>query len=276
MDLLRQRPALDAFSMLVCGMLGFSLFLKFIETEGIKLLRIQNEMELAKKVQIRLAPPLMLRTERIEAYGRSVPSSDVGGDLIDVVPGGSGDTCYLADVSGHGLFAGVLMAMTKSAARTSLLARTPSSRLLQDLDRVLPELKEPQMYVTCAFLHFGDDGEVDYSLAGHLPILHCRVKTGEVVPLSSEQVPLGLSLGARYETAKTAASTSDIFALLSDGLTEAEDRAGNEFGLPRIGSLIRDHATESLESIADRIFAAVGRHGPQLDDQSILLVRVLK
>jgi serine phosphatase RsbU (regulator of sigma subunit) len=83
---------------------------------------MQNELKLAHGIQKTLVPPVKLRSAGFDVYGISCPSDKVGGDLVDALYLSNGDAiAYLADIAGHGLQAGILMGMLKSAARTALL-----------------------------------------------------------------------------------------------------------------------------------------------------------
>ncbi|MBV8673393.1 MAG: SpoIIE family protein phosphatase, partial [Acidobacteriaceae bacterium] len=144
-----------AVAILVLVIMSYSLFIGFITRQGADAYRIRNELELAHGIQKTLVPPVTLRSARFEVYGISKPSEKVGGDLVDAVALPDGDAiAYLADIAGHGLQAGILMGMLKTAARTALLEAGELARektvplLLERLNRVLPEVKEPHMYAT--------------------------------------------------------------------------------------------------------------------------------
>ena len=93
------------------------------------------------------------RSARTEIYGVSLPSAEVGGDLVDVVPLPDGSVfAYVADVSGHGLPAGILMGMIKTAVRTQLFDLPSPTAVFERLNEVLPAVKEPHMYATCTAL----------------------------------------------------------------------------------------------------------------------------
>jgi hypothetical protein len=102
--------------------LSYIFFVVYIRREGRESFRMRNELELAHGIQKTLVPPMGLRTARFEIYGISCPSEKVGGDLVDAVclPGGDA-IAYVADIAGHGLSAGILMGMLKTATRTALL-----------------------------------------------------------------------------------------------------------------------------------------------------------
>src|ERR1700761_7448446 len=109
---------------------------------------------MASEIQSTLVPPVSYKDAWIEAYGDTVPKDSVGGDLVDLFPHGRNVIAYVADVSGHGLRAGVLMGMAKAAIRYGLLLEQPLAKLLDDLNSVLRAIKEPAMYLTIAALRF--------------------------------------------------------------------------------------------------------------------------
>lgn len=104
---LQMRLILDGIFMLVTINVGYTLFVIFIQTAGFKHMRNQTELELAERLQTTLVPPLSLRTDRVSIEARSIASSKMGGDLADALQSGGVTTCYVADVSGHGVAAGV-------------------------------------------------------------------------------------------------------------------------------------------------------------------------
>src|SRR5262249_23323001 len=112
---LHQRHVLDAMLVLSLITLGYMFVVTFVSTEAAKYFRVEAETELAEHVQAELVPPIDMITSGLEICGKSIPSKTVGGDLVDAVLFGGELTCYLADVSGHGIGAAVLMSMVKSA-----------------------------------------------------------------------------------------------------------------------------------------------------------------
>ena len=182
---------------------------------------------------------------------------------------------YIADISGHGLSAGQLMGMLKTAIRVSLQFRQEPVALLESADRVLPAVKESNMYATLALLYFDGSSDVEYSLAGHPPILHYRAPTGDVARLAMEQFPLGLMPGGSYSSRRVPYSPRDVFLMVTDGISEVTNANDDELGLDRLERLLRDNAAEPLPRLWELIMAEVKRHGVQQDDQTMLLLRVL-
>jgi sigma-B regulation protein RsbU (phosphoserine phosphatase) len=236
---------------------------------------MQTELSLAHGIQATLVPTVSFQNASFELYGRSIPSTEMGGDLIDVIESDGGLVAYVADISGHGLPAGQLMGMLKTAMRLALQLRQMPVATLESLDRVLPDLKEREMYATIAMLRFDGSREAEYALAGHPPILHYRHASRDTAQLSMEQLPLGLIPGASYASKRVIYSPRDLFLMITDGVTEVANARHEEFGLTRVQELLTRHATRALPEIWDLIMGEVRQHGLQQDDQSLLLLRVL-
>jgi serine phosphatase RsbU (regulator of sigma subunit) len=275
----RRRLAMDGMLSSGAAVAGYVILSVFAATQGLKHVRVRTELELAEKLQQTLAPPLAAGNARYEIYGRSAPSSQMGGDLLDAVDEGGAIACYVGDVAGHGIQAGVFMAMIKSAARTALLRPGSLEGLLADLNRVLFEVKAGSpAYVTFACVRCRDSGpetgKVEYSLAGNGPILHYHARSKTVSQLAMEQFPLGMFANAGFQSGVAEVQPGDILALLTDGLPEVENRNKEQFGLDRIGEIVARNAEGSLAAMTGKLFAAARQHGQQTDDETMVLVRV--
>jgi hypothetical protein len=165
-----RRVLFDAVGILVGIGFGARFLLIFAGTEGVASVRMQTELALAHGIQATLVPTISFQNASFELYGKSIPSTEMGGDLIDVIESDGGLVAYVADVSGHGLPAGQLMGMLKTAMRLAVQFRQMPVAALESVDCVLPDLKEPGMYATLALLHFDGSREAEYALAGHPPI----------------------------------------------------------------------------------------------------------
>jgi serine phosphatase RsbU (regulator of sigma subunit) len=272
---LKSRVLFDAVGILIGAGTGYRLLISFITTEGRENVRMETELSLAHGIQATLVPTVSFQTSRFEAYGKSVPGREMGGDLIDIIEDYGNLLAYVADISGHGLPAGQLMGMLKTAMRVSVQFRQEPVALLESADRVLPALKEPEMYATLALLYFDGSAEVEYASAGHVPILHYRDRTRDTVRLSMEQFPLGLIAGGCYTSQRITYSSRDLFLMLTDGILEVPNEKGEEFGLTRLEQLLTQHAAQPLPQIWELIMSDVKQYGVQQDDQSLFLVRTL-
>ncbi len=253
--------------------LGYVCFMVFIRRAGSRYLRDHTEMELAKTLHRSLVPPIRSRRAQFEFYGASVPSGEVGGDLLDLVRDGQDWIAYVADVSGHGVPAGVVMGMFKSAARMRLRSPAGVDALFTDLNRVMFELNSPNMFITCACVRHSDSGHIEFGLAGHLPILHFRFSTKIVDELSVGHLPLGIFEDSAFQCGEVRVESGDVLVILTDGLTEVFSADGEEFGLERLKQVVIEHSGSPLDNLYDAVMSRVLAHGPQADDQTLLLVR---
>jgi len=271
----RRRVLFDAIGILVGIGFGTRFLLFFAGTEGLASIRMQTELSLAHGIQATLVPTISYQNASFELYGKSIPSTEMGGDLIDVIESDGGLVAYVADISGHGLPAGQLMGMLKTAMRLAVQFRQMPVAALESVDRVLPDLKEPEMYATLALLRFDGSREAEYALAGHPPILHYRHGSSDTVRLSMEQLPLGLIPGGSHASKRVIYSPRDLFLMVTDGITEVANARDEEFGLTRLQELLTRHANRALPETWDLIMREVRQYGLQQDDQSLFLLRVL-
>jgi sigma-B regulation protein RsbU (phosphoserine phosphatase) len=253
---------------------GYIFFVRFVGTEGAEQLRLRTEVNLAQEIHAVLVPPVNETFGRVEVFGRSQASAEVGGDLLDVFVGDDGVVVTVADVSGHGVAAGTMMAMTKSAARVKLMDGVKLDTLVHDLNRVLFQLKGDSMFATITALRFHGDGEVEVAVAGHLPLLRVRTGTGEVEVLPNEHLPLGILEDASFWSRTIQGQSGDVFVLLTDGLTEVENEKGEELGWEPIRDIVAAQRSRPLAEIHDAVMRAVAAHGRQEDDQTLALIRL--
>jgi sigma-B regulation protein RsbU (phosphoserine phosphatase) len=265
----------DTLGALIGMHVGYRVLFSFNTTEGLHQVRMNTELSLAHGIQETLVPTLSLDGPGFEVYGRSLPSKEMGGDLIDVISTRDGGLLvYIADISGHGLPAGQLMGMLKAAMRMAFQFQHTPTSLLESADRVLPAVKTSDMYATLALLSFDNSMEAEYAIAGHPAILHYRADSRDVERLSMEQFPLGLIPGSNYASARVAFAQSDMFLMLTDGIPDAANERDEEFGLDRVEQILISNAAEPLSQIWDSVISAARRHGPPEDDQTLLLLRV--
>jgi Stage II sporulation protein E (SpoIIE) len=257
----RHRIVTDATYVFLSIMLGYRLFLSFTTTEGVEHVALQTELSFAHAIQSMLVPPISYCGRHLDVFGSSVPSAKVGGDLVDLVADGDKVLVYLADVSGHGISAGILMGMLKTAMRQAWLAQQPLPALLESVNAVLPAVKEPEMYATLAALRFDAPSQVEFALAGHPAILHYHRKSQEISRCEMRQYPLGLVPKPGYVSAQVNYDPGDLFVVVSDGLIETANGNEEEFGLARLEQSVVAHATECLPEIYDALMHAVSDFG---------------
>jgi hypothetical protein len=268
------RLSFDGLSIMVVVALGYACFLYVTITEGRRYFRAHAEIELATEIHHVLVPPIDRKIGGYEFYGRSSPSGEVGGDLIDLAGSEEHWVAYVADVAGHGVAPGVVMGMAKSAARMLLSSRDDTGHLLTRLNEVLYPLKKPDMFVTFCFLAKNGEG-LRVGLAGHPAILHFSARTNAVTQLECPNMPLGIFPSGDFASSGVRAEPGDVFALYTDGFLEPANAAGEEFGITRLQEQFQKHGTERLDVICRSLQESVAKHGAQFDDQSLFLIRKL-
>ena len=264
----------DAVAVMVATLVGYFCFVYASVSEGRRYFRAHAEIELAREIHQVLVPTIDTKLGGFEFYGRSSPSAEVGGDLIDLAGTDEKWVAYLADVSGHGVAPGLVMGMTKSASRMLLTAGESSERLMPRLNEVLYPLKKPDMFITFCSVS-ANDGSLRVGLAGHPSILLYSPRTNAVTQVECPNMPLGILPEGEFATSEVVAESGTLFAMYTDGFLEATNATGEEFGVRRFEAELQKHGKEPLEAICGAIYESVARHGAQFDDQSMLLIRKL-
>lgn len=286
---LEQRLTFDMAGAFVCVMLGYTGFVRFATREGRQWVAVDAEMRLARDIHQALVPRIERTTGCIEFHGFSAPSGHVGGDLVDVVTLPDGRWLgYVADVSGHGVSSGLLMAMVKSGMRMRSSEWPPLPVLVRDLNQLICDQSTPHMFVTMACIRGSStDGSsmdssstngasVEFALVGHPPIL--RVRGGVVTEVAESHIPLGIMPAWSFTSATLDLQPGDLLALVTDGLFEVFDAKDRDLGLEGIKQVLAAAASASsndrpLADIASQLLERARQFGPQLDDQTLLLIR---
>jgi hypothetical protein len=264
------RLFLDAMGAMFTLVGGYLLFIRFINSSASRYLRARTEIELARDIHQVLVPPIDRRIGDVEFYGWSFPSGEVGGDLVDVVEHEGGWLGYVADVSGHGVASGVVMGMFKSALRARLLSGAGLASLLADLNAILIPLKPAASFVTVAAVR-GGERTIECAVAGHHPVL--RLRGNQIDELTPPQLAVGMFADVAFDAQVVDWQPGDLLALVTDGLLEVFDAQDRELGLAWARQVLAAHRDRPLAEIAERLLAGARAHGPQLDDQTVLLIR---
>jgi hypothetical protein len=257
----------------VMAVTGYSCFIALLRLEGRRSVSAHTEIRLAHEIHSSLAPPVSGESAALEWYGASHPSGEVGGDLVDVANDDEAWQACIADVSGHGVAAGVLMGMFKTALHAAWRRTHDPAAALTEVNAVLGPIKQSNMFVTAAAIACRRPGTLDYVLAGHPSLLHVSRGCGRWI--GDAQMAIGLVDATSYHAATLAVEPGDLVVVVTDGLIEVFDRRDRELGPEGLLPIVAAAAKRStLSETAADILAACARHGAQVDDQSLLLVRV--
>ena len=271
-DELRHKLVFDAYVEFALMVAAYVFFLYFFGREGNRFFRTQTEVRLAGEIHRTLVPQKHQIIGNYEMFGSSVPSSEVGGDLFDIVQSDGMWHAYVADVSGHGVAAGILMSMIKSAATMQLTKLHRPADLLRDLNDVLQPVTAPSNYLTLACVSGAND-DLSFALAGHLPILHYRKQEKTVMEHSDSNLPIGMFKDQTFTVSKLTLMPGDLIALITDGFTEVFDSEEREIGIEDFKSALAGCAENALPEIYRELRARTLKFGKQSDDQTMLLIR---
>jgi sigma-B regulation protein RsbU (phosphoserine phosphatase) len=239
--------------------------------------RVRHEMELAHDLQLRLlAAPRQLEAD-VDVGARFRPAESVGGDFYQFVPlPGSHVGVMLGDVSSHGFSSALIMALVLSAAAIHAVAATsPEVALERLLASVKSDLAEAEMHVAL-FYGVADtaNGRLRYANAGH-PHAFRVPQDGPPERLDATVPPLGLGDGDQMLGGEVAwQSESDLLLLFSDGISEARNEAGEQFGESRVIDVVRATSTQSAERVVAAVFAEVDLFSQtRSDDQTVVVLK---
>lgn len=243
---------------------------------------VESELRIAKDIQQSLLPhtfpPFPHRSE-FDLHAVNVPARTVGGDFYDFFPVGERIAIIIADVSGKGVPAALLMAVSRTIIRNLATQRDDPGEVLAEANRLLAEDNQNGMFVT-VFLGFYDpsSGRMAYANAAHVPpVLVARDRTVSVLEQSSGTI-VGALDGERYGTLECTLNPGDMLVLVTDGVTEArpDALAGKDFyGEERLVALLHTTTAKTAESTCAVIVASVDEHahGTRADDTTVLVLK---
>ena len=272
---MQRKLLFDGGSEILLIVTAYVLFLVFFNREGVRFFRSQTEVRLAGELHRTLVPERHQTVGQLEIFGSSKASGEVGGDLFDVVEAAGSWHAYVADVSGHGVAAGILMAMIKSTVSMHLTKINTPASLLSDLNDVMQPLTAPANFLTFAYVGGSDAENLDFALAGHLPILQYQVQSKTILEHTDLNVPIGMFKNQTFTTSHLSLNAGDLLAIVTDGFTEVFNSKGEEIGMDTFKSMLLACAEKPLPEIYQELRSRTLHFGPQTDDQSMLLLRRL-
>ena len=238
---------------------------------------LERELTVAREVQRELLPREVPRVAGLELAGVCQPAIAVGGDYYDYLQPGDGRLgLVIADVSGKGVPAALLMASLQASMRSRFPTAANPGQLNAGLNEALVRASSTARYATAFVATFDPETrELSYSNAGHLPAL--VVRQNETFSCEEGGVPIGLFDGAVYETGTRTLAPGDLLALFTDGVSEAPAPDGEEFGAARLAELLHAHRARPLDQVIQTVLdALLAWTGPAEahDDVTLVLARV--
>jgi sigma-B regulation protein RsbU (phosphoserine phosphatase) len=261
---------------------AFALYNAIIYSEANEKKRLDHDLEIARDIQRILLPAEAPSINGFEISGLNVPARQVSGDYFDYIKVDDERLgVAIADVSGKGVPASLIMAICRSVLRSQATQNSSPSDVLRKVNRQLyPDIKE-DMFISMAYviLDHARNG-VTLARAGHdAPLLYKR-ETQTVSPLKPPGLVLGIDSGSVFDRMANDFNISlergDVLVLYTDGVTEALDAEGYEFGLERMIQSVRASAPEGASAMVTRVIEDVRNFAgsqPQNDDITLIAIR---
>jgi sigma-B regulation protein RsbU (phosphoserine phosphatase) len=254
---------------------SFALGNSLVHLEANEKRSLENELRTAREVQRILLPQQNPLIEGYRVAGTNTPARIISGDYYDFIDLGEKRWgLVIADVSGKGVAAGLLMAMCRSVLRCVAMGETSPAKVLALVNRQLfPDIRE-DMFISMAYLILdGDSGQAVMARAGHDPAFWFHKETGEVTQIKPSGLAVGIDEGDVFErVTKDYAfqiAPGDCLLLHTDGVKEALDSDEVEFGLERMKATFLQNSPLGAEAVLQQMLRTLKEFtgdAPQMDD----------
>jgi serine phosphatase RsbU (regulator of sigma subunit) len=272
----------DQLGDLICNFNEMAIDLERLQKEEAVKLRIESELQVARSVQEYLFPRVAPVAPGVTVSGRTLAARTVGGDLYDFFDLGKGRLGVLcADVSGKGIPAALMMANLQAIARAQLghgmnNSGASSAHFVEIVSQQLCGRFGDNRYATLFWAEYSADTSIlTYVNAGHpSPILISL--EGEIERLNSDNFPIGMFANARYTARKVQMRPGSRLVIFSDGVTDAENTAEEEFGEERLIACCKGVVSGiAAQAVAERLMEAVAEWSigtEQFDDTTVVVI----
>lgn len=243
-----------------------------------KLVALQNELDVASGIQQSILPTEFPSGSDYQVFANMEPARNVGGDFFDVVPLEHDRIgLAIADVSDKGVPAALFMMSSRTWMKGAAISSPNPAVVLQEVNALLHEDNETQMFVTVLYAVYDPEtGEFTYASGGHdAPLLVHPDGSSELLPLTGG-IALGIIPGLEYGQNSVFLKPGETIILYTDGVTEAMNNEGEQFGIPRLREVFATSAPRGSDEATRMIFEAVSNFADgaaQSDDITCLTLR---
>lgn len=197
---------------------------------------LEQDLELASRIQRELLPKPDVRFVGWDIAYHYQPAGTVSGDYCDLIPGSSDQGYFLiGDVAGKGVAAAMLMSHLSALLRTLITIGLPLGQLMERANRVFCESTLPTHYATLVCGRASSSGEIEICNAGHPPPL--LIRRGGIERVDSTGLPIGMFCSECFSSRIVRMAPGETLLLYTDGLVEAENSSGAEYGIERLSTL---------------------------------------
>ncbi|MCI0531167.1 MAG: SpoIIE family protein phosphatase [candidate division Zixibacteria bacterium] len=239
--------------------------------------RMVDELSVARHIQETFLPKQNPRIPGFEIAGANISSEQVGGDYYDFISiEGNQLGIVVGDVSGKGVPAALIMAAFRASLKAEIRNNYAIRTIFQKVNLLLYESLERENFVTAIYGVLDPQNKIfTYSNAGHNPpmLVHSN---GEIEYLTGGGLALGILPDSTYQESATRLSEGDLLLLYTDGVTEATNKAKEEYGVTRLVNLLKKHRKQSASELQKTIMESVNKftRTPTADDLTLVIIKV--
>lgn len=239
--------------------------------------RLERDLAMAREVQLRLLPQKKPEHQKAEFAARFLPARTIGGDFYDFLPYDKDSSgIALGDVSGKAAPAALYAALVSGVLRSEASTHLPPSAMLKVLNDALQERKLDSQYVAMVYAVWNDQNlTMKIANGGAVQPLICRGE--EVETIRAEGFPVGMFPNATWEEFSIAMQPGDAVVFFSDGITDAQNAAGEMYGTERLTACVKRNRNKSAAKMAEALLNEVGRFQrgqDRFDDETVVVVKV--
>ena len=240
-----------------------------------KLVALQNELSVANKMQQSILPTCFPKGPGFEIFGSMKPAKDVGGDFFDVLALEDGRIgLVVADVSDKGVPAALFMMSSRTLLKGAAIGHDAPGKVLTEVNQLLQEENDAAMFVTVFYAAFDPaNGEFAYANGGHNTPLIVHADGSSTLLPTTGGVALGVVPEFTFEETSVTLRPGDRVILYTDGVPEAENNQGDQFGLERLCEVCTKGPPQDVRTTNAAVFEAVeafAGEAPQFDDVTCL------
>jgi sigma-B regulation protein RsbU (phosphoserine phosphatase) len=240
--------------------------------------RTEYEMETARGIQQSFLPESPPRIEGFELAALNLPARQVGGDFYDFIPVSEDKWgIIIADVSGKGVPAALFMALSRTLVRANVADNPTASQAMQKANHLISQEAKMGMFVTLFYAVLDPEKRrLQYVNAGHNPPFAVKKSSGDVILLRASGIAMGVIDDVSLEEKEIGLDSNDIVVFYTDGITEAINRAGEQFGEKRLIETINRNSDLPVKDLIGRVKDEVfnfAQDQPQFDDFTLVILK---
>jgi serine phosphatase RsbU (regulator of sigma subunit) len=238
-----------------------------------------HDLEMARQVQQSLIPQPISGLSGVEIAFAYEPAAQVGGDILDIVPLADGRLLFfVGDAMGHGVRAALVMSIVKTALYSALQFDPHPGAVLTHINRTLARFLSDHFVTAVCCLFDPHSRQGRFAVAGHAGPLWFQAATGNVVQQGSPSLPLGIADGTQYAAAALELEAGDALVFSTDGIVEAFDPQGVQYGAARFQANVLRHGRQSAQELCAGIQRDQAMHCKDCvreDDLTLLVVKAV-